>query len=804
MKGTQFKRILSILFAVLLCIGMMPVSAIADGYVAANELRVMQKTRQEIDNELLELEDRLRSGSRTVVETVDRLFEHLKGDSRIENLERQSDTAFGYTLKSGMTVVYDYNIVHGIRLGSSEPIELDLKQEETRQIINGDAATSSNNNVVVYSPYFGISEEFSNYYPEQIAPIVSSYTGGTLTVYAGNDCDVSKLRDMVNYGVVFYDSHGLEYEGLSYVCIYNENGITADDFDNGYAIGIVGGGAGLNHEYFRHHLTGRMPACYMHFATCSGGSDGQLLEYFLSIGASAVYGYDNTVTVAYDLYMVQDFLNVMRGVGSGISETYNIGQAVEYGKSRNGNYDPYLFNSDGEYAYPVLKGNSNWYLPPIWTVDFVNAANGNTFGRLRVTKNTVLSVSDFPEPPSVEYANFSHWEGPNGRITDSITVAGNITISAVYNYQKCTVRWIDSMTNQVILNTEVNKGSDITIHDFPEPIDYEGYSFVGWYMNGEDLSGNIITITEDTTFQTVYVPNQYMFYFVDGFSGEQIGYLGVAYGSVISVSAFPEPVCPEGYYFVGWLDENDTLLDPESSITVTGNATFVSAYRRIEYIVYFEDGQGNTIGAISVRHGQSLSIEDFPTPPNREHYTFSHWEVISPEQYPVDQEIEVYSSMVVSAVYVPNSYCVSFVDGYDNTIISSSAIDYGTVLNVSDFPIPPSHDGMNFVGWFINDQQVETETVMVEGDIAVVAVYEIISTPGDINGDGEIEAEDALMVLRHAMVLNELTEEEIERADVNRDGVVNSIDALLTLRMALGIIEAPTFKPLNTFKALDI
>lgn len=121
MKGTNFRRILCILIAAMLCIGLLPIGAAADSYAAATELRSMQKVRREIDGELFELESELDSDL-SAVDTVDTLFEYLDGDSRIKSINRQNGTTFGYTLKSGMTVVYDYNIVHGIREGS-EPVK---------------------------------------------------------------------------------------------------------------------------------------------------------------------------------------------------------------------------------------------------------------------------------------------------------------------------------------------------------------------------------------------------------------------------------------------------------------------------------------------------------------------------------------------------------------------------------------------------------------------------------------------------------------------------------------------------------
>lgn len=53
---------------------------------------------------------------------------------------------------------------------------------------------------------------------------------------------------------------------------------------------------------------------------------------------------------------------------------------------------------------------------------------------------------------------------------------------------------------------------------------------------------------------------------------------------------------------------------------------------------------------------------------------------------------------------------------------------------------------------------------------------------GDVNGDGKINATDALLVLRSFAKKITLTPEQTLRADVNRDNKVNATDALKILR----------------------
>lgn len=59
---------------------------------------------------------------------------------------------------------------------------------------------------------------------------------------------------------------------------------------------------------------------------------------------------------------------------------------------------------------------------------------------------------------------------------------------------------------------------------------------------------------------------------------------------------------------------------------------------------------------------------------------------------------------------------------------------------------------------------------------------------GDIDDDGIVGSNDALLALRYTLNIIALTPDQIVRADVNRDGKVDANDALMIMRMALGMI----------------
>ncbi len=57
---------------------------------------------------------------------------------------------------------------------------------------------------------------------------------------------------------------------------------------------------------------------------------------------------------------------------------------------------------------------------------------------------------------------------------------------------------------------------------------------------------------------------------------------------------------------------------------------------------------------------------------------------------------------------------------------------------------------------------------------------------GDVNGDGYITAQDAILVLRYKAGYITLTDEQKTRADMNGDGVIDETDARLILKKAVG------------------
>ena len=74
-------------------------------------------------------------------------------------------------------------------------------------------------------------------------------------------------------------------------------------------------------------------------------------------------------------------------------------------------------------------------------------------------------------------------------------------------------------------------------------------------------------------------------------------------------------------------------------------------------------------------------------------------------------------------------------------------------------------------------------------DALCLAAEKLAVNWGDLNGDGTIDSDDALTVLRSCVGLEELTEEQKRVADVDATGTIDSQDALFILQKSVGLAE---------------
>ena len=192
---------------------------------------------------------------------------------------------------------------------------------------------------------------------------------------------------------------------------------------------------------------------------------------------------------------------------------------------------------------------------------------------------------------------------------------------------------------------------------------------------------------------------------------------------------------------------------------IQNGAVTVAAAQPEMHTVTFKDWDGTVLKTQEVQHGGDAEA---PADPTRVGYTFTGWDKAF---------TNIMADLVVTAQYEINTYTVTFKD-WDGTVLKTQEVQYG---GDAEAPADPTRTGYTFTGW-------DKAFTNVTADLVVTAQYEML---GDVDGDGNVSMADALTILRMAMDILPVENQQI--ADVDGDGFITSMDALLALRFAMHI-----------------
>ena len=103
-------------------------------------------------------------------------------------------------------------------------------------------------------------------------------------------------------------------------------------------------------------------------------------------------------------------------------------------------------------------------------------------------------------------------------------------------------------------------------------------------------------------------------------------------------------------------------------------------------------------------------------------------------------------------------------------------------------------EGETFLGWFTDEGELISEEALLQtAELGITSIVARFSEgtavlPGDVDGNGDVSVSDAVLALRAAMGILELTPEQFAAADVDGSGDISVSDAIIILRMAMGLI----------------
>lgn len=251
--------------------------------------------------------------------------------------------------------------------------------------------------------------------------------------------------------------------------------------------------------------------------------------------------------------------------------------------------------------------------------------------------------------------------------------------------------------------TSVSVTAQSTV-ELPSPY-REGYVFLGWYLGegvNETKFKSTDLVTSDITLKAKWMSEE------DVNGGVKIDVHTVTYnlcgGSMIgetvinaqtySTLNLPVPTM-DGHVFLGWyLGEGVNETQFTSSSLVTSDITLNAKWAKADYTVTFVDYYGNVIKRDTVKYGEAANA---PTVPRIAELClrFDSW----------DTDISaVTSDMTVKALYVIDSYTITYVTNNTQTIPAASYF----FDEIPATPHSPELAGHYFIGWYL-DEEFTTE-----------------------------------------------------------------------------------------------
>ena len=255
----------------------------------------------------------------------------------------------------------------------------------------------------------------------------------------------------------------------------------------------------------------------------------------------------------------------------------------------------------------------------------------------------------------------------------------------------------------------------------------EGYHFVKWMENGEDIIDasetysfvvteaheNIVAVFEINTYTVTVTANE---------GGTAEGGATVNHGESITVNA----AANEGYHFAGWLVNDEVVsTDAEYTFVVTSNLDLVADFEINSYVVtaVAEPVEGGTItGSDNYAHGTTATLVATENPG----YSFDKWtdngeDVTDAETYSF-VVTENHENIVAHFTHIEYNITVASNDEeYGTVAISDGPYYYGETITLTATPT----EGHVFMYWTKNGSMVTSEdnTFVVDGDAEYVAVF---------------------------------------------------------------------------------
>ncbi len=301
------------------------------------------------------------------------------------------------------------------------------------------------------------------------------------------------------------------------------------------------------------------------------------------------------------------------------------------------------------------------------------------------------AAPEYTDIPTREDLAFKGWDK---ELPAAITA--DVTLTATWGPFTFDVTYVDGLGNTLHKDT-VEKGQAAPSYD--EKPTRTGYLFKGWDKELPE------TITQDITITAIWEAEKRTVTYLDGL-GNTLHTDTVDYDQ--PAPAYNVKPTREGYVFDGW---DNTL--PEK---ITENITLTAKWRILTHDVIYIDGLGNTLHTDTVEHGKAAPAYDGK--PTRTGYLFKGWDKELPET--------ITDNVILTALWEAEKRTVTYVDGQGKTL-HTDTVDYGKPAPA--YNVKPTREGFVFDGWDKTLPETITENITLTAKWRVLT-HDVIYTDG--------------------------------------------------------------------------
>ena len=278
--------------------------------------------------------------------------------------------------------------------------------------------------------------------------------------------------------------------------------------------------------------------------------------------------------------------------------------------------------------------------------------------------------------------------------TYTVTVTKDVEYIANFITHKVTVTAGEGGT-ATANKTQVGYNGQVTLTATPN----DGYSFVNWTVNGEEVSTSAtytVTVTKDVEYVANFITHKVTVIAGEGgtatASKNQVGHNGQ-----VTLTATPQ----EGYSFVNWtVNGEEVSKEATYTITVTKDVEYVANF--VTHKITVIAGEGGTATASKNQVGHNGQVTLTATP--QEGYGFVNWTVNGKE---ISTSATYTATITADTEFKANfiSYKVTVVSGEGGTAeTSKTQAGHNEQVTLTATP----NAGYEFVNWTVNGKEVST------------------------------------------------------------------------------------------------